>query len=284
MEAISNINFKGNVQKSYVSSDITDYTLLNKAEADVLYKAKDYTYDWTPSDELQIQFTMTSGSTYTAPCNGWLIKNPESSDSSSTWSISVNGNTLLTSDDEGQISAQLILGKDDVVSSTTSSSRNCLFIPCRSEEADYREDNLRAAYDIWKGAVVLENGNYIVRDQYIPDASVWNSEHKNTFINQLNHVHNGEGHTGECDHLFYIQSENIEKANSLFSGMLLSYIDDDFPILKSGKEMCKSARNLQSFTGSLNSLEDGNQMFSGCSALTTFNSNLNALINGPQMF
>lgn len=278
-----------NVKHCNATNIVSDSIAKTNGEIYITKNEAGKSYDWTPSNSLKITLGLEAGSDIAAPCNGWFIKNPSTSDGSSSWSISLNGQQMLNSDRNGDMSVQLLLPEGSILNSSVSTTG--YFIPCTSEEADWRDAEFKAAHDIWKSAVVNDNGNYIVRDQYVPDASGWNSAWKSTFHYQLNNVANDEGFTGENGHLFYIQGENIENGSNLFNGMLLSQIKEDFPNMTNGLAMCKDTSNLHTFTGNLDSLENGNQMFMNCAKLTTFNGdesgnsvNLGELLNGPQMF
>jgi hypothetical protein len=94
-------------------------------------------YDWTPDDNNVITLSTTSNfKGYFAPTNGWIISLPSNSCSSSTSNVKVNNIIVASSTSTAQSPLQLLVRKGDYIESSV--PYTFTFMPCKSEEQDYR--------------------------------------------------------------------------------------------------------------------------------------------------
>lgn len=235
-------------------------------------------YDWTPDWKNTI---ISSGSTYIAPVNGWFVTNGTTSASE----ININGVQVGKNNVGGDF--QILLKKDDEIQ--LSNSTTFTFTPCRSEPFDTRE--VKTAYDIWKGAIVEENGSVTVKDLYIPDATLWRTEVREPNNLQITKVVDEIAYNGDT-FVCNIQTSEIEMQGTNQEGIfydsndtysLISW-DSDLPKLIEGNSMFRGQEALTTFTGNLDNLEDGSHMFRGCRNLNNLNTSLPNLKIGKDMF
>ena len=118
--------------------------LLSKRDADELYLDKKG-YDWSPDFSAGVEFVCSPVTTYTAPCNGWIIVYQKITTDTGTPGISVNGVKILSllnmSEGDGkatitgEISGQFPVAKNDVITGGVS-GQGGIFYPCKAETAE----------------------------------------------------------------------------------------------------------------------------------------------------
>lgn len=259
---------------------------LTKEEADSLYQSllNPAYYDWTPNLEAKIYFTLDT--TFTCPCNGWFICNPEKYDRPEDWSIYVNDVELFTCDDEGQITVQILLAKNDVITSSTAlTGREAFFLAVGSALNDLIDPEepvgpewgtyLADPWDICPNAISIIEGVVHIEPQYIPDASTWratwcttsgNSYGKN-FSAQIYSVKNGICYDSNNTKLFIAETKYVKNAENLFSNTTITSFTEDFSNLENGRQTFDMASNLSIFlpkNDDLSSLKIAQKMFSNC--------------------
>ena len=253
--------------------------ILTKTAADNLYVAKDgivtTSYDWTPDLQNNIKLEVSS---YTMPVNGWLV--------SRDWQylaghneIRINGLSVGQVNPDGNFS--LLVKKDDVLTvGDGEGSATFWFLPCKSEQNDYRVTHTQ--YDVWRGAVTTVNGNTVVQDMHCPDASGWyNTVRANTIATVIDEVAYDSSGNVLCN----IQSSEIVNGSYLMTNQSSSLTnwDSDLQRLENGKEMFEGCTNLTNFVADLSSLTSGEKMFRWA-YLNKFNQPLPKLENGYGMF
>lgn len=271
----------------------TGDTYITKSEADLLYQSitNPIFYDWTPDVTSKIYFTLDVP--FTCPCNGWLICNPQNpdlaetyNDSGSTynWTVYLNDTEMFTSDDEGNITIQMMLAKNTVISSTTVHAREAIFLAAKNAINDI-EINIddptdpnnpdwvtfnTSPWDICRNAIQAD-GSF--ENQYVPDATGWNAtwcsnnnNYGKNFLDKINKVSDDYGKDAKDALLFRCQSKYLKKAPALFKNTTIVSFNGDLSNLVDGSQMFMGASNFNSFTTkNLDALENGKQMFRGTS-------------------
>lgn len=239
-------------------------------------------YDWTPNIDLKIQFSLAND--YTTPVNGWLVINSNTTDDNQPWSFTVNGKQSFNSDQRGNLPVQILLSKNDVISTDSTGNRICYFLPCKSEVLDYRITN--TPYDIWANAVVEdENGNLSVQNLHVPDASQWTNETPQEVRNSIVRVEDEVAYDENNNLVCNIQSSEIVNGSYVFDYCSsITSFSSDLSNLKNGSFMFNNCILLTSFNNDLSSLINGNGMFNNCTNLNSFSGDLSNLEIGTMMF
>ena len=102
-------------------------------------------YDWTPDYSAGVEFACSPITTYTAPCNGWIIVYQKITTADGVPDISVNGVQILsllnrtTSEDgltiTGELSGQFLVSENDVITGGVAGQEG-IFYPCKGETAE----------------------------------------------------------------------------------------------------------------------------------------------------
>lgn len=193
------------------------------------------------------------------PLHGWIVSKSDDVTEAANSNVYLNGVKIAFSSSSAQAPIQMLIKKNDTISVDT--PYQLTFFPCMSEQYDTRINH--TDYDIWKGAILEENGHLIVKNLSCPDASSWYTlEGVETVRSNVDHVENNIAYDINNNFLFNIQTENIENANNLF----------------------EDCTNIVSFSGNLKKLVSASRMFWGCNALSNFNSDLSNCTNGDGMF
>lgn len=153
----TNSNYKINVQFYKIGSvtnkftshvgDDTHLTTEEKAALQQLVQNGGVTtdsYDWTPDYSAGVEFVCSPITTYTVPCNGWIIVYQKITTADGEPKISVNGVQILsllnrtTSEDgltiTGELSGQFLVSENDVI--TGGVGQEGIFYPCKGETAE----------------------------------------------------------------------------------------------------------------------------------------------------
>lgn len=154
----TNSNYKINVQFYKIGSvtnkftshvgDDTHLTTEEKAALQQLVQNGGVTtdsYDWTPDYSAGVEFVCSPITTYTVPCNGWIIVYQKITTADGTPVISVNGVQILnllnrtTSEDNltitGELSGQFLVSENDVITGGVA-GQGGIFYPCKGETAE----------------------------------------------------------------------------------------------------------------------------------------------------
>lgn len=139
--------FSNNGYLSHVGDD-THLTIEEKAALQQLVQNGGVTtdsYDWTPDYSAGVEFVCSPVTTYTVPCNGWIIVYQKITTADGVPKISVNGVQILsllnrtTSEDgltiTGELSGQFPVGENDVITGGVAGQEG-IFYPCKGETAE----------------------------------------------------------------------------------------------------------------------------------------------------
>ena len=139
--------FSNNGYLSHVGDD-THLTTEEKAALQQLVQNGGVTtdsYDWTPDYSAGVEFVCSPNTTYTVPCNGWIIVYQKITTADGVPVISVNGVQILsllnrtTSEDgltiTGELSGQFPVGENDVITGGVAGQEG-IFYPCKGETAE----------------------------------------------------------------------------------------------------------------------------------------------------
>lgn len=295
MSTIAKLNLTGEITANkIVSNNIVtseNAVYLDKELGDSLYSSGGVTssisFNWNPSQEQKIQFSL--GESYEVPMYGWIVINPTTIDMPESWFVSINGRPMFHSDDYGNITTQILVKGGDVITSSTTNDRYAYFMPCKSVLQDWRDENLKADYDVWKNAYTTDSsGNPTIRNQWTNDLYGWNTTYGNTYLPRIVKIKQDVAYDANGNHVLYFQSENITNGAHGITGAHyltrpLKKFSGDLSSLIDGNGMFHYMYELESFSGDLSNLERGDGMFE-CDALRHFHQHLPKLEVGWAMF
>lgn len=151
----TNSNYKINVQfykigsvTNNFTSHVGDDTHLTETDRELLNSlgnSENKAYDWTPDYSAGVEFVCSPATTYTVPCNGWIIVYQKITSAHGVPVISVNGVQILSllnrSEAEdglsitGELSGQFPVSENDVITGGVTGQEG-IFYPCKGETAE----------------------------------------------------------------------------------------------------------------------------------------------------
>lgn len=230
---------------------------------------------------MRIQFSMDNE--YTTPTNGWFVKTHDGSYQQGEWIVYINGFGMFKSDTDGNMNGSMLLKKGDTISASAL-GKVAYFIPCRSEENDWRET--KTSYDIWKNAVTENaDGTITVQNLHIPDASGWyTANNSSSVFSNLRTVNGNIAYDANGNVLFNIQSEYIEVGTRLFYGSGITSFGGSLESLTNGSYMFSNCNSLTRWSIDMPKLTTATEMFANCANLRDFNANLQSLASLDGVF